>query len=137
MFILNFYCRVVISTVTQEAILDMAMKLATFQAPTILLDTTPIATANNRILVTTTRVVDIQVIPNQTITTQIVKGVQGLTPILPTPPSLLISVMLAAAMFRTPIRIKKPLLLDLLPLQQLVTLTFMQWADDPYTWQLV
>ena len=137
MFILNFYCRVVISTVTQEAILDMAMKLATFQVPTILLDTTPIATANNRILVTTTRVVDIQVIPNQTITTQIVKGVQGPTPILPTPPSLLISVMLAAAMFRTPIRIKKPLLLDLLPLQQLVTLTFMQWADDPYTWQLV
>ena len=126
-----------ISTVTQEAILDMAMKLATFQVPTILLDTTPIATANNRILVTTTRVVDIQVIPNQTITTQIVKGVQGPTPILPTPPSLLISVMLAAAMFRTPIRIKKPLLLDLLPLQQLVTLTFMQWADDPYTWQLV
>ena len=137
MFILNFYCRVVINTVTQEAILDMAMKLATFQAPTILLDTTPIATANNRILVTTTRVVDIQVIPNQTITTQIVKEVKGLTPILPTPPSLLISVMLAAAMFRTPIRIKKPLLLDLLPLQQLVTLTFMQWADDPYTWQLV
>ena len=126
-----------ISTVTQEAILDMAMKLATFRVPTILLDTTPIATANNRILVTTTRVVDIQVIPNQTITTQIVKGVQGPTPILPTPPSLLISVMLAAAMFRTPIRIKKPLLLDLLPLQQLVTLTFMQWADDPYTWQLV
>ena len=126
-----------ISTVTQEAILDMAMKLATFQVPTILLDTTPIATANNRILVTTTRVVDIQVIPNQTITTQIVKGVQGPTPILPTPPSLPISVMLAAAMFRTPIRIKKPLLLDLLPLQQLVTLTFMQWADDPYTWQLV
>ena len=126
-----------ISTVTQEAILDMAMKSATFQVPTILLDTMQIATANNRILVTTTQVVDIQVIPNQTITTQIVKGVQGPTPILPTPPSLLISVMLAAAMFRTPIRIKKPLLLDLLPLQQLVTLTFMQWADDPYTWQLV
>ena len=126
-----------ISTVTQEAILDMAMKPATFQVPTILLDTMQIATANNRILVTTTQVVDIQVIPNQTITTQIVKGVQGPTPILPTPPSLLISVMLAAAMFRTPIRIKKPLLLDLLPLQQLVTLTFMQWADDPYTWQLV